>query len=40
MGENAIADYFIANGKADALLGGADAELVKEWRNFASTITK
>lgn len=40
VGENAICDYFIANGKAEALLGGEAADVVKEWREYASTITK
>lgn len=40
VGERAICDYFIANGKAEALLGGDAADLVNEWREVASTITK
>lgn len=40
VGENAICDFFIKNGKAEALYGGENAALVQEWRDYASTITK
>lgn len=39
-GEDAICDYFISKCADQSLLGGDDAETVKEWRHIASTITK
>lgn len=40
VGEPAICDYFIAKSGDKTLLGGDDAETVKEWREFATTLTK
>lgn len=40
VGEPAICDYFISKSSDKSLLGGEDAETVKEWRDFATTITK
>lgn len=40
VGEPAICDYFISKSSDKTLLGGEDAETVKEWREFATTITK
>ena len=39
-GEEAICDYFISQSGNEALYGGDDAAVVKEWRDFASTVTK
>ena len=40
VGEPTICDYFIAKSGDKTLLGGDDAETVKEWREFATTLTK
>lgn len=40
VGENAICDFFIKNGKAEALYGGDAAAVVQEWRDYATTVTK
>ena len=40
VGQESICDHFISKSSNQDLLGGDDADLVKEWRDLAATVTK